>query len=283
MSPVPSAAAAGLADRWRLALSSAPRGGIAGARLGRGTGASLEFEDRRSYVAGDDVRHLDWRAFARTGELMIKLHREEIAPRVEVLLDGSRSMAAGGAKSMLAVDLCALLLRCAGADGFAAACILAGEACESIALERFEREGVEFEARARLGESLRGIGALLRPGALRIVISDFLFPHDAAALLRTLRARAGALCVVQVLSAEDAAPVAGEALRLIDSETGETLDLVVDERGVQRYRERLQRLTEALEQEARRSGSQFVRIVADRSLEASCRDHLAPAGLLQPG
>ena len=64
-----------------------------GDQLGRGTGASLEFQDRRSYVAGDDLRHLDWRAYARTDQLMLRLYREEILPHVEIVVDASRSMA----------------------------------------------------------------------------------------------------------------------------------------------------------------------------------------------
>ena len=70
-------------------------------------GSSLEFQDRRLYEAGDDVRHLDWRAFARTDELFVRQYREEIQPRLELLIDDSRSMAVTETKAQLAVDVAA--------------------------------------------------------------------------------------------------------------------------------------------------------------------------------
>ncbi|MCP5089094.1 MAG: DUF58 domain-containing protein, partial [Rhodobacteraceae bacterium] len=41
----------------------------------------MEFHDRRRYEAGDDVRHIDWRVLARTDELLVRVHREEVVPR----------------------------------------------------------------------------------------------------------------------------------------------------------------------------------------------------------
>ena len=44
---------------WRLAKPTRPASGPAGNQLGKGTGASLEFQDYREYQAGDDLRHVD--------------------------------------------------------------------------------------------------------------------------------------------------------------------------------------------------------------------------------
>ena len=85
----PSVRAAG---GLRLALPRTPMRGRAGERLGSGTGSSLEFQDYRPYVPGDDLRHVDWSAYARSGLLAIRLYREEVAPRVDLVLDVSRSM-----------------------------------------------------------------------------------------------------------------------------------------------------------------------------------------------
>ena len=67
--------------------------GHAGDRLGKGTGASLEFMDFREYLPGDDLRHVDWRAYARTDQLKIRLHREEVTHAIEIVADLSASMA----------------------------------------------------------------------------------------------------------------------------------------------------------------------------------------------
>ncbi|MFM8892521.1 MAG: DUF58 domain-containing protein, partial [Planctomycetia bacterium] len=62
----------------RLPLVDGGRGGAAGTVLGRQAGSSLDFHDHRLYVPGDDPRHLNWQAFARTGHYTMKLYREEV-------------------------------------------------------------------------------------------------------------------------------------------------------------------------------------------------------------
>ncbi len=56
-------------------------------------GFSVEFADYRQYVPGDDVRHLDWRAYAKTDRLLIKEYEVETNLRNHLVLDCSYSMA----------------------------------------------------------------------------------------------------------------------------------------------------------------------------------------------
>src|SRR5215470_6359550 len=55
-------------------------------------GYSVEFAEHREYVAGDDLRHLDWRAFGRIDRLYIKQYEEETNLRTQMLIDCSASM-----------------------------------------------------------------------------------------------------------------------------------------------------------------------------------------------
>lgn len=50
-------------------------------------GRGMEYDDVREYQPGDDIRHLDWRLMARTGEAHTKLYREERERPVFVLVD----------------------------------------------------------------------------------------------------------------------------------------------------------------------------------------------------
>ena len=95
---------------WRLAWPDRAAAGRAGDRLGRGTGASLEFVDFRDYTPGDDLRHVDWRAYARTDALQVRLFREEVAPHVDLIVDGSASMASTPAKAAALRDLASCLV-----------------------------------------------------------------------------------------------------------------------------------------------------------------------------
>ena len=200
-----------LAQGWRLALAETPPRGVAGQRLGRGTGASLEFQDRRTYAAGDDVRHLDWRAFARTDQLLVRQYREEVLPRVEIMLDVSRSMAIEDAKARLAIDIVALIATAARNESFQVVIALVGERPELLDLARFEQHGTELIGRTTWTDCAARTLALLRPGSMRVLVSDFLCPHSAAEVIRPVAALGGSVALVQVLGGIDRDPPVGVA------------------------------------------------------------------------
>jgi uncharacterized protein (DUF58 family) len=58
-------------------------------------GFSVEFADHREYVPGDDIKHVDWRQFAKTDRYYIKQYEEETNLRATLLLDTSESMRYG--------------------------------------------------------------------------------------------------------------------------------------------------------------------------------------------
>jgi len=55
-------------------------------------GFSVEFAEHRQYMPGDDLKHLDWKVFARTNRYYIKQFEEETNLKSYVLLDISKSM-----------------------------------------------------------------------------------------------------------------------------------------------------------------------------------------------
>lgn len=280
--PRPRPEALALGERYRIGIDRTPPRGPAGEHVGRGTGSSLEFQDRRAYAAGDDVRHVDWRALARTDQLLVRLWREEVLPRVEILVDVSRSMAIEEEKGRVVVDLVALLARAASESGAQPRVVLLGDRPRILGDVELELEGFELDGRAPLDVALRAAGGMARPGSIVVLVSDFLFPHDAADLVRPLGARAGALALLQVLARSESEPRAGAAHRFVDCESDEALDLVVDAPTVERYRERLKRLTDALETETRRARGRFIGVDVATPLDALCRDRLAREGLLVP-
>ena len=277
-----------LAERYRLALREVPRRGRAGEVLGRGAGSSLEFQDHRNYSVGDDVRHIDWRALARTDQVMVRVYREELRPRLELLIDASRSMGTDPAKKQCALDLARFFARVGAAGGIEVRCIALGDeprplgADGPMGVDAIEGQELACDGRTPLSAAIQAAAPFLGHGCLRLVISDFLAPKDARELVRPLATRAGALVLVQVLSEADAEPRAGEALRLTDAETDETADVWIDAAVVARYRARLAALVQSLDVEARRAGGRFFSITAGETLEVTCARRFVPAGLLEP-
>ena len=75
-------------------------------------GAGVEFQDYRQYVAGDDLRYVDWNIYGRLDRLLLKLFIEEEDLTVTLLVDGSASMAHG------APDKLVFAMRAAAALGY---------------------------------------------------------------------------------------------------------------------------------------------------------------------
>lgn len=59
-------------------------------------GYSVEFAAHREYVPGDELKHLDWKVWARADRFYIKQYEEETNLRCTLVLDCSRSMRYGG-------------------------------------------------------------------------------------------------------------------------------------------------------------------------------------------
>jgi uncharacterized protein (DUF58 family) len=270
-------------DTYQLGLPRMPAVGRTGELLGRGAGSSLEFQEYREYIPGDDIRHLDWGAYARSDTLMVRLYREEVSPRAEILLDATRSMTAGGAKSRLARQLAALFALLSGRLGGRPVIVpLADGPPQPLSLESLAQlDNLPFSGQTPMTDLLFTNQVSLKRQAIRIVISDFLFPHDPAALIRRLAAETSALWIIQVLSAWETNPPAAGGRRLIDLETGAEADIVIDQRAVRSYLSRLNALQEDLLRNCRRIHATFTTLVSDRGLAALCRDDLCASGLLR--
>jgi uncharacterized protein (DUF58 family) len=101
-------------------------GAFAGGYRSAFRGGGLEFEESRPYAAGDDVRAIDWNAYARSGALFVKRWREERDQTLWLVVDVSASMGFGSAgpsgsaapsKAALAARSAALLAAAARAAG----------------------------------------------------------------------------------------------------------------------------------------------------------------------
>src|SRR5262249_30947201 len=79
----------------RRRLEIRARSGAGGEHLGRRRGGSSEFQEHRPYAAGDDLRRIDWAAYARTGEPVLKLFRTEEDVIARLVCDASASLGHG--------------------------------------------------------------------------------------------------------------------------------------------------------------------------------------------
>jgi uncharacterized protein (DUF58 family) len=88
-------------------------------------GFSVEFAQHREYVPGDDIKHVDWKVYGRTGRFFLKQYEEETNLVCWILLDVSESMRYGSGPvrkydfaCMAAAALAYLVLHQADSVGF---------------------------------------------------------------------------------------------------------------------------------------------------------------------
>ncbi|MBL8901092.1 MAG: DUF58 domain-containing protein [Planctomycetes bacterium] len=247
-------------ERWagilRLATPRRVLGAAGDRALARSSGASPELEERRAYVLGDDVRRIDWRGSLAQDRLLLKLFRDEVRPRLELVLDASASMAVDAAKSELLVDLAALLVRLARDAGLEVAVWLLETPPRRLAPEELFAEGLQLGERAAapLELAAAALAPALRGHALRWILGDALAPAEPLAWLAPLARGAVATQLVQVLSAEDAEPSGSAAVILRDAESGAERELALDAASLARYRARFERHQRALGEAAARAG-----------------------------
>lgn len=96
-------------NRTRLHFGTDTRGMLEGGRYALVHTRTLELDDLRPYVAGDDVRDIDWKASARAGSVLIKRFVTERHHKIVLVADAGRNMSAltpaGEVKREVAVNV----------------------------------------------------------------------------------------------------------------------------------------------------------------------------------
>ncbi|MFA5864200.1 MAG: DUF58 domain-containing protein [Phycisphaerae bacterium] len=78
--------------RLNLVARQAVEGFITGLHKSPHLGFAIEFAEHRPYTPGDEIRRVDWLAYARTDRFYVKLHEQQTNLRCQIILDASKSM-----------------------------------------------------------------------------------------------------------------------------------------------------------------------------------------------
>jgi uncharacterized protein (DUF58 family) len=262
--------------RYALELPRTVSASLVGAHLGRQSGTSLEFRDHRDYQPGDDLRRIDWNAFARSDRLTVKLYREEISPHLDVIVDGSRSMAIeSSAKARASLGLAAAFAVAAENAGYSHAAWLARDFVAPIgngAGRPSLWQSIDFDFRGNPADGFLRAPVRFRQQGMRILISDLLWMGEPLAVLQSLARGAALLVVAQTLSVADTDPPERGRVRLVDSETDEQREIFIDDGAIRRYQEALSRHQQNWRRACRQIGAVMValtaeEVVADWNLE----------------
>lgn len=178
-------------------------------------GAGTEFDSLRQYVAGDDVRSIDWRSTARRGDVVVRTWRPERDRRVLIVLDTGRTAAARlGEGTRLDSQIEAALL-------LAALASRAGDRVDVIALDEAVRAQVRGESGPALMSALADGLAPVEPALVETswslaagTVSRALSQHSLVVVLTGLEGASADAATLRAL-----APIVREHTVLVASAT----------------------------------------------------------------
>ena len=263
-------------------------------------GYSAEFSQYRHYRPGDDLKYVDWKAFARSDRIYTRQFRESTNLSALFAIDVSRSMdfpsdsrASGSgatlaqgrpaaSKFVLARAIAAILGTLVLDQGDAAGMLAVGNRTQFVParsghhhLRVFlaELSRLSPDGAASIEPTLRQSATLMKRRGLIAVISDFYEDQAALPQLRRLARMGHDVVAIHTLSTQELNLDIGGAAELIDLENSRKL-LVQPSAIRADYSRNVQQWLASLERDIRRDGMDYLRVTTGEPLEPALRRFL---------
>ena len=293
--------------RLTLVAAQVRAGRLKGDRRSTKRGSSLEFADFRVYTPGDDLRRLDWNAYARLDRPFLKLFEEQEDLAVHILLDASQSMdwrdgerdvkenserdgernkfcyglklaAALGAIALASGDLLHISSLQAGRTA-AQFGPTRGQLSLPRMLQFLERQSTG--GKTDLNRSLYEYTLANRRPGLAFLISDLFSDSGDPSGAVHLLSRGYQVNLVHLLSPDELDPPLAGDLRLVDVETGQSQEVSLDEELRDLYRHRLQAWREEIQRNCRKRGMRYLGLSTAQPWEQVVLQEMRKAGVIK--
>jgi uncharacterized protein (DUF58 family) len=267
-------------------------GRMKGERKSKKKGISVEFADYRNYVAGDDLRFIDWNIYGRLDRLFLKLFQEEEDLHVFILLDISASMAYGKPEKMEYARKVAAALSYIGLvnmDRVVIGCF-SSQVRETLAAVRGKSQvwkvlrfltALHPEGSTHLQRSARDFVVRHRRKGVAIVISDFFDREGFEGALKLFLARDLDIFTIQILAPEEVEPTIAGDLRLVDVEDGDPTEVTISAPLLKVYRRNLQAFLQGMRDWCTKRGIAHIFTTTDVPFDKLVLNYLRTRGLLR--
>lgn len=267
------------------------RGQMRGERRSRNRGSSVEFQDYRQYVPGDDLRHLDWGVYGRLERLVLRIFVAEEDLHLYILLDSSKSMAFGNPpKFDFARKIAAALAHISLSNQEQVAIVaFAGSAMIRQPLTRGRGKilpllemmaNVDAEGSTSLGRVVYSLLSHFRTPGIVVVISDFFDPYALEAV-KPLVGSAHQPMFVQILTPNEKNPEYEGDLNLRDCETGKDVEVSISPAIIKDYKARFDNIQSELKRLARQGKGEHFEMLTNTSFSIFIREVLRRGKLLK--
>lgn len=281
----------GRLERMELVSRKVFRGRMKGERKSKRKGQSVEFHDFRNYVAGDDLRLIDWNLYARLDQLFLKLFQEEEDLHFYALIDASESMNFGTpTKLHVAKQLAAAL-------GYVGLC--RADRVSVQALGPMGRQAPALRGRASLWKMLNYLDQVdsgqnvslfegVKDFSLRnsgtgvaVLISDLMDKEGYESALRMLIGRRMDVFVMHVLSPEEIDPPIRGDRRLIDVEDGDSAEITLNNYALQKYQETVASFISSIKQFCAKRSIVYLPVRTETPVETIVTKYLRERGVVR--
>lgn len=256
-------------DRFNVALKKNSTEIHEGEQHSSSTGHGMIFEDHKKYIPGDDLRKMDWKAYARTGEYYIKRFEQEKSLTLHILVDRSSSMDYGEPNKF---DYAAKL-------GLATA-YMSSKTNDRFRMSVFSETVTDISSARRnpnMGEMVDTLNSLrktpqslierciteysnrIQNKSVVVIISDFL--TDVEEIESALnRLKNSDVILVNTLDESEIEPdMQGDKI-LKDPESEKKIRTYLTKRTRDKYRDRMTEHTQDIEESARKYGASYLKI-----------------------
>jgi uncharacterized protein (DUF58 family) len=273
-----------------LVARAAVDGSVTGLHPSPRFGFSQEFAEYRAYAPGDDLRFIDWNVFARTDSLFIKKFSGTTNTRLLVVLDVSSSMSTGGysaravSKLTYARFVAAALIHLASRQHDAAGLLSFASdirafhqpSARALAIRRLYHvlEELDTGGETNWAAAMQQIGSRITGRSLVVLLSDCYVDAEVfGRSLKRLGVRGHDLLLLHLLTPEEKRNPAGAAVSLEDVETGQRLELDLDDLRAQ-YPQRLQAHIDSVRRQVLMSGGHYLQVDTDQPLNTMLHQYL---------
>jgi uncharacterized protein (DUF58 family) len=255
-------------------------GTVSGRHSSPHRGSSVEFAEYRKYVAGDDLRRLDWRAYGRSDRFYVKEFEADTNLRCCLVLDTSGSMGFGSggvAKIEYARRVAGTLgyLALQQGDAVGLACV-AGGVVRNVPPKRNPAhlmavfdvlEQAKPQGETGLVPVLHELAETVRQRALVVILSDlFVEPDLLRGCLQHLRFRKHDVAIFHLLDPQELGFTFRRPMRFLDMEGGPAVFAEPNEIA-ERYHKALGLYLDSLQEVVRESAVDYHRVMIDELYE----------------
>jgi uncharacterized protein (DUF58 family) len=266
-------------------------GRLKGERRSKKRGISIEFADYRDYSKGDDLRFLDWNIYGRLDRLFTKLFHEEEDLYLYILIDTSSSMSLGDPSKAFFAKRIAAALSYISLAGLDRVCLVGfnGDRYRWLQPTRGKSkiwsiidflEELPIDGETSLTESCRRFTMQQSRGGVVVLLSDLFDPQGYEGAFKHLLQHRNELYVFQILSAEEIHPDLYGALRLLDVETNEPVEVTVTEELLNTYERRLRAFQADITNVSNRYGIHYLPVSTEDSVERLLTDSFRRMGMI---